>query len=401
MARQETILSVFVASPSDVEEERNRLAAVIRELNTTWSRDWGVRLELVRWETHAYPSFGKDPQAVINEQIPDDFDFFVGLMWYRFGTPTGRAGSGTVEEFQRAKNRHDADPNTVKLMIYFKDAPAPIAPSKLDPQQLTKVAAFRSGLGGEGGLYWSFTSVDDFEKLIRLHLARQEQAWRARIATPSDSALPAEPEFLTTKDVDDEDEVGFLDLMEQFEDEFATVNEVAERITAAIVEVGGKMSNRTVEISRFSAGPDAKNRKAAKRLIANAASDMDQFVHRMEVELPLFREHLKAGMGALIRAAATSIEFTLNDGTRKQARDNLEVVRSFRDAMETSEGQISAFKVSVSSLPRMTTALNRSKREMIVVIGQLEDVFRGAQIMAREAEASFSSILDANLHECT
>lgn len=395
MARQETILSVFVASPSDVEEERNRLEAVIRELNTTWSRDLGVRLELVRWETHAYPSFGKDPQAVINEQIPDDFDLFVGLMWYRFGTPTGRAGSGTVEEFQRAKNRHDADPNTVKLMIYFKDAPAPIAPSKLDPQQLTKVAAFRSGLGGEGGLYWSFTSVDDFEKLIRLHLARQVQAWRSRVAMQSDSALP-EPEFLTTKDVDDEDEVGFLDLMEQFEDEFATVNEVAERITAAIVEVGDKMSNRTVEIARFSAGPDAKNRKAAKRLIANAASDMDQFVHRMEVELPLFREHLKAGMVALIRAAATSIEFTLNDGSRKQASDNLEVVRSFRDAMETSEGQISAFKVSVSSLPRMTTALNRSKREMIVVIGQLEDMFRGAQIMAREAEASFSSILDTD-----
>jgi hypothetical protein len=35
MARQETILSVFVASPSDVDEERNRLEEVIRELNTT------------------------------------------------------------------------------------------------------------------------------------------------------------------------------------------------------------------------------------------------------------------------------------------------------------------------------------------------------------------------------
>lgn len=129
MARYETILSIFVASPSDVDEERNRLEEVIRELNTTWSRDLGVRLELVRWETHAYPSFGEDAQAVINDQIPDDYDVFVGLMWYRFGTPTGRAGSGTVEEFQRAKKRFDANSDDLQLMIYFKDAPAPIAPT--------------------------------------------------------------------------------------------------------------------------------------------------------------------------------------------------------------------------------------------------------------------------------
>ena len=39
-----------------------------------WARELGIRLELVRWETHAYPSFGEDPQSVINEQIPDDYD---------------------------------------------------------------------------------------------------------------------------------------------------------------------------------------------------------------------------------------------------------------------------------------------------------------------------------------
>jgi len=60
MARQETILSVFVASPSDVDEERNRLEEVIRDLNTAWARELGIRLELVHWETHAYPSFGED-----------------------------------------------------------------------------------------------------------------------------------------------------------------------------------------------------------------------------------------------------------------------------------------------------------------------------------------------------
>lgn len=369
---------------------------MIRELNTTWSRDLGVRLELVRWETHAYPSFGEDAQAVINEQIPDDFDIFVGLMWYRFGTPTGRAGSGTAEEFERAKSRYDASPNSLQLMIYFKDAPAPIAPSKLDHEQLAKVSQFRSELGEEGALYWSFQSIGEFEKLIRLHLSRQVQTWLSKNTTPNDSVDVAEPITTTSDGGDDVDDIGFLDLMEQFEDETATVVEVMERIAAATVEIGEKMTTRAEETSEFSSGADAKNRKAAKRLIANAASDMDQYVHRMEAELPLFSEHLNAGMTALTKAAAISIEFSVDDEAREQAKENIEGVREFRDTMETVEGQITGFKESVAGIPRMTTVLNRAKRSMIDVIGRLEEEFRGAQVLAREAETSFESILEAD-----
>lgn len=157
MARQEHVLSVFVASPDDVEAERGKLEDVIRELNVAWSRELGIRLDLVRWETHAYPGMGADAQDVINDQIPDDYDIFVGIMWCRYGTPTGRAGSGTVEEFDRAKTRHDREPNSVQLMAYFKDEPVP--PSQLDPEQLLKVNAFRDSLGDEGALYWKFNGI--------------------------------------------------------------------------------------------------------------------------------------------------------------------------------------------------------------------------------------------------
>src|ERR1700756_3440394 len=99
MPRDERVLVVFLASPSDLEPERSRLEEVIRELNVTWTRTLGVRLELVSWETHGYPGVGADPQDVLNRQLPNDYDIFIGLMWTKFGTPTGRAGSGTEEEF--------------------------------------------------------------------------------------------------------------------------------------------------------------------------------------------------------------------------------------------------------------------------------------------------------------
>ena len=198
MVRQEHVLSVFVASPGDVEAERGKLEEVIRELNVSWSRELGIRLDLVRWETHAYPGIGSDAQTVINEQIPDDCDLFIGIMWCRYGTPTGRGGSGTVEEFDRAMARYNNDPNSVQLMVYFKDEPVP--PSQLDPEQLAKVNAFRSSLGDEGLLYWKFDGIEPFEKLIRLHLTRQVQAWRNRAAALIPLDDPVSEQKLETHD---------------------------------------------------------------------------------------------------------------------------------------------------------------------------------------------------------
>jgi hypothetical protein len=397
MARQEIILSVFVASPSDVDEERNRLEEVIRELNIAWARELGIRLELVRWETHAYPSFGEDAQAVINEQIPDDYDLFIGLMWYHFGTPTGRAGSGTIEEFQRAKDRFDHDPSALQLMIYFKDAPAPVAPSKLDHTQLAKISEFRNSLGEEGCLYWSFASVGDFERLVRLHLIRQVQAWRSKGLSspqPADIIVSESEEEKHSSETAQEDEPGLLDLMEKFEDEFVTLQEITERIANATIDIGEKMQARTAETQLFSSGPDSTNRKAAKRLIAKAAADMDQYVHRMEAELPFFSQHLNLGMNALIRASQMSFEITIAGKDLEQVKENLGAVRGLCEALTTVEEQITAFQQTVASLPKMTTTLNRAKRSVVTVLQRLINELRGGQTMAREAEVSFAALLE-------
>src|SRR5215204_7344364 len=110
MGRQTTILQVFVASPSDLKSERIALESVIRELNQMHSETTGAYLELIKWETHAIPGFGSDPQAVINEQIADKYDIFIGMLATKFGSPTPRAGSGTEEEFERAYERFIRSP---------------------------------------------------------------------------------------------------------------------------------------------------------------------------------------------------------------------------------------------------------------------------------------------------
>ena len=75
-------------------------------------------------------------------------------MWTRFGTPTGRAGSGTEEEFNRVFEQWEKDENSVSILLYFKEAM--VDPSSLDLAQLAAVRAFQDRVKAMGGLIGHF-----------------------------------------------------------------------------------------------------------------------------------------------------------------------------------------------------------------------------------------------------
>jgi hypothetical protein len=154
MARQETVLRVFVAFSSELSDEVEAIKSAIQEINSVTGSQLERRLELVTWRNSVMPGVGPDPQAVINEQIGDNYDIFIGALWKRFGTPTPRAGSGTEEEFERAYSRHRADPGSVRVMVYFKRSLVDI--DQIDVKQFEAVSAFRTKLGSKGVLYWTF-----------------------------------------------------------------------------------------------------------------------------------------------------------------------------------------------------------------------------------------------------
>jgi hypothetical protein len=164
-------LKVFLASPSDVEEERIALARLVRDINdvlTFLAPEKRLSLELVRYETHAYPDFGA-PQDVINRQIPDDYDIFVGIMWKRCGTPTRSAPSGTIEEFRRACERRK-NGHLPRILFYFCEQMIPI-PDQEDLEQLAAVVKFRDEIVSLG-LTWSYPTHADFSEHVRGGLLR-------------------------------------------------------------------------------------------------------------------------------------------------------------------------------------------------------------------------------------
>jgi hypothetical protein len=164
-------IKVFLASPSDVQPERESLARLIADINdvlTFLAPEPRISLELVRYETHAYPDVGQ-PQEVINRQIPIDYDIFIGVMWRRCGTPTKTEKSGTIEEFRRAyeQRRQSSLP---KIMFYFCDEPIPM-PSRDDLKQLEEVVKFRSELASIG-LTQSYPRHEQFGEFVRGGLLR-------------------------------------------------------------------------------------------------------------------------------------------------------------------------------------------------------------------------------------
>ena len=161
---------IFIASPGDVRDERNIVSLIIEELRRTLGNALNIELEAVRWETHVWPDTGDDAQDVVNNEI-GEYDVLVGIMWKHFGTPTGRADSGTQEEFKRAYDyfRRYGRP---KIMFYFKTMPFYFRDIS-SIRQFTRVLNFKSKLEDLGVLYWEYVDNLEFERRVREHLVRQ------------------------------------------------------------------------------------------------------------------------------------------------------------------------------------------------------------------------------------
>lgn len=162
------LLRVFVASPGDVHEERDIVSHVVDEQRMHFSEHYGVQLQVLRWETNTVPDVGSNAQDVINQQI-GEYDVFVGILWKRLGTPTPRAESGTVEEFNRAYDLFGKFKRP-KIMCYFRTESFYIRDlHALD--EYRSVLVFKQRLSDElGVLYHEYGTLLEFERVVRIHL---------------------------------------------------------------------------------------------------------------------------------------------------------------------------------------------------------------------------------------
>ena len=387
--RRETIIRVLVASPGDVPQEREAVDEVIDEINRSWSSRLSVRLATVKWETDSRPGIATNGQEVINDQLGLDYDIFLGIMWSRAGTPTRRAESGTIEEFRRAYERYKASPGSVRVMMYFKDAPIP--PSRIDPTQLARVQSFATELQQAGVLYRRFSALEEFTRCLRMHLASEAQSFAGTSQTGT--AVPASVQdngkSARTSGVEDglDQEAGFLDLVELATEGMAAATRVADQLTSLTSNLGERIASCARELQGIGPPNDMSGVKRAKHAVNEAATEMAHFAEQVESLLPTFRASQRQAMDSYGKAATLLSDFQSDDATHlEQLQLALGAVKLHNQALADARDKTSTFRGAIHALPRVTTKLNRAKRKCLDALAGLDTEFQSAVNLSAETE---------------
>jgi hypothetical protein len=192
---------VFMASPSDLTEEREAVRAVVDETNALLA-NFDIRFRVAGWE-NTLPDAGR-PQGLINPGV-ERCDIFIGLLKHRWGSPTGLYSSGFEEEYTLAQARHD-DGGLPTIHLFFGDVPDNLLE---DPGvSLQQVLAFKEKITSERrALYRRFQDRHDLVRqvqsvLVAKALARSDATARED-AVGSSAAEELPPDTIATVELDE------------------------------------------------------------------------------------------------------------------------------------------------------------------------------------------------------
>jgi hypothetical protein len=356
-----------------VAEERERLRQVIEELNLTWSSFLSVHLELIRWETHGFPGMGADAQDVLNIEFADDYEIFVGLMWQRFGTPTGRAGSGTEEEFNRAYDRWKQDPTAVDIMFYFRRARAGETKATV---QTRRIRSFKKKLGELGGLWWEFTDSDDFAALLRMHLARQVQK-RLQAGSAVVTRRVAEPRAPYEVVSSDERKKQLDDMIEHYSSSVAEVTSLMDEVLSINTGFHAAVTHHLSV---------AENVEPAT-VFSGMARDSDSFAQQLAAVVPRVATSFSSVLTTLSCMAPLLLEhseFTIDVARGSKVR--LAELRAQIDATATSGAEFAeTLARAAAAEPALKLSLQAAQKAVESYVQEL----RAVGVLASEVYMAF------------
>ena len=164
-------LQIFLASPSDLDEERQAAKRIVEEENKNHANHQRVDFKLVGWED-TVPQPGR-PQQTINLTL-DQCDYFVGMLWRKWGSDPGPNGgpysSGFEEEYCRSFKRFE-DTGKPGISLFFKSINSD---EEEDPgKQLSKVLKFKDDIKEKyTHHYGTFSDLAEFKYKFRATVAK-------------------------------------------------------------------------------------------------------------------------------------------------------------------------------------------------------------------------------------
>ena len=400
MAQQLTQLTIFFSGTSETEAERAALRKVVEELNRMLDGTHKIALKMISWPEDFRPGVNEDIQAEINRQVQGHCDIYVGVLGSRFGTQTPRAGSGTEEEFQLVVSQFQQDSTSVRVFFYFKSTN--LNPFAIDTNQLEKVQKFRNSLSQQGVLYMEFKDTATFVEIAKTHIWNlivdewKNNEWQSVELTTTTSKskkdvikgkepkiqIHEEDEPITelVKETEDaEEELGYFDLIEEFniavdilvskmDDIGAYTTQIGEQFTAHTGSLNELMEKHGNKHSVGGSREAQKYLSKAKDVINGAAKDLDSYTTKMTPNISAIKNYFTV-MLARFRDAYIFTKEQL-EVPEEQKHKDIDALRVFIESMVSIVRQITDFQKNVRNLPALTTKLRKSQKRAASVLGE-------------------------------
>ncbi|REC47821.1 hypothetical protein [Chryseobacterium pennipullorum] len=372
------VLRIFLASPGDVKAEREMIFALKEDLDLLIGKDKNIKFEIVNWERNTYPGKGIDAQDVINEQINGEYDVFIGIFWQRFGTPTNRYESGTLEEYENAKKKYESDKENTHIMMYFKTEGNPNI-YDIDIEQLKKVKSFKDRISKEDGvLYFEFEKTEDLKNLAQINLANLVRDKFSKKKRNVRKSPQQKNDSLSTKmtDVDKYEllamridkgdyNIEFESFLEDIEKTNSFLSDLSSSTNKLILVMNfftTKTSEKTKQLNRVNNIKDERLRLTkAKKVSNDYADDLDKYSEDFETLLPEFKESISNS----IQSYSEIIYKTINSNSFDQNNKNelLENLPNFISSVETAiEGTADFLETFTKMNTHLTSKYSTAKR---------------------------------------
>lgn len=393
MPKNVSLFRLFLASPSDVEAERKVVGEVVDEFNRNYGDRLGARLEVCSWERSTYPAQGTYAQGVINSQIGEDYDIFLGILWTRFGSKTLDYESGTEEEYYRALQLSERA-GRVHIMMYFNNAGLPL--NRLDVEQFAKVQNFQQKIAELGCYYFKYDGLEQFRQDLSSHLYKVVSHWEENhpevsgplpsLSEEAADAVPPLPEehAVEVAEAGGMDELGILELREKIDGATLAVVSALEEMREATDWIGVEMNAGAGKLRALNASRPSNLMQLGKQHINVLAAKMNQYSMRMESPvhrwIVSFEELVEANRNLMLVAEESVSEDML--------RERKKELRELDERMEYAYGETYKMYVAVKNLPKMTQPIILAKKNICSKLKKLlESMERGRTLVGELGDA--------------
>ncbi|MDN3606434.1 DUF4062 domain-containing protein [Kaistella yonginensis] len=399
MAKKITQYSIFVSSPQDLETERAEISNIIAELNITYAMRKSANLEVLKWETHSAPGISETyTQDIINRDIGENYDVFIGMLWQKFGTKTEIANSGTEEEFMKAVERFKIG-ESIQILFYFKTTP-PISLDQLNLEDLIKIQNFKDYLKKNNILYGSFNTLEDLQTNLRLHIPKRIDEIIEKniliVDSKSEKSKKDIDETVTISDEeDDENNFGLIDFIYQFEDFLADSNLALLNISDSTNRIGEELAEKAEEITRISKYPNP-NKNIIIEYFKRSAKSLNTFSDRLELEIPNFYDNFEDAINVGLRYLNIIDKNNIKDHY-ETLKSNYESVSTLKKSIPSAIEGMTGFYDEMKKLPNMQSNLNKAKRRLLLKMEDLIFKLRKSYELTNEFQGQLEYKL--NLHD--